>query len=110
MLTRLILPAVLMCIAASASYADQPCAGEFEQQLQDSQRFVSSLRPDKPGQMRVFAADGSEVTAGQVSWMRGRLRQVARLCIRGGSAEMAEAAAALTDVRNFMQSHHHRDG
>ena len=104
--TRVIVPIVLMCVAAPAAFASQPCDAEFQQQLHESQRFVDVLRVDKPGGARVFAADGSEFTSGQVLWMQGRVRRVVRLCKRGDSEAVAEAAAALTDVRTFIQSKH----
>lgn len=106
MWTRLVLAVVLMGSVAPAAFADQPCAADFQQQLNVSQRFADTLRFDKPGQMRVFAADGSEFTAGQAMWMQGRLRRASRLCARGGAADSAAAAAALTEVQGLIRAHH----
>ena len=35
-------------------------------QITSTEAIVDALRPDKPGQARVSASDGSEYTAGQV--------------------------------------------
>ena len=69
--------------------------------------MVDSLRPDKAGQMRVFAVDGSEFTAGQALWMRGQLRKVARLCATGRPEDQEEAARILMEVHELLQTHHH---
>jgi ATP-dependent protease HslVU (ClpYQ) peptidase subunit len=68
-------------------------------------RIVDSLRPDKTGQARVFAADGSEFTAGQVLWMKGQLRKVAALCATGAAGDQAEATRLLAQVRELIRSH-----
>jgi hypothetical protein len=89
-----ILRVVLMCAAMSVSHAQELCVASL-QQVRDSQRLVDSLHPDKPVQMRVFAPDGSELTAGQGHWIRSRLRRF----LRPGPADAADAAAVLPDVR-----------
>jgi hypothetical protein len=45
--------------------ADIGCDAASMQQYRDVVRIVDSLRPDKAGQARVFASDGSEFNAGQ---------------------------------------------
>lgn len=105
MLARVLIGGLAVCIAASA-HADGGCDERTMAQYRDCVRLVDSLRPDKFGQARVFASDGSEFTAGQSLWMKGQLRKVARLCARGTQAEQAEAVAVLTDVRDLLQSHH----
>ena len=45
--------------------------------------YVNGLRSEKPGQMRVVATDGAVYTAGEVRWLQGRLRDVARACAVG---------------------------
>ena len=71
--------------------------------LHECERFVGSLRADKAGQMRVFASDGSEFTAGQAQWMKGQLRLVAKACADG---DVADAARRLADVQELLQGHH----
>jgi len=53
---------VLLACAASLSDASQSCDRSFTEQYRDCVRIVDSLRPDKGGQARVFAPDGSEFT------------------------------------------------
>jgi hypothetical protein len=69
-------------------------------------RLVDSLRPDKAGQARVFAFDGSEFTGGQAQWMRGQLRKVERLCASAAPADQAEAERLLAEVRELIVSRH----
>ena len=106
MLSRVLIGGVAAYLAASAAYADGGCDERTMTQYRDCVRLVDSLRPDKFGQARVFASDGSEFTAGQSLWMKGQLRKVARLCAHGTQAEQAEAVAVLADVQGLLQSHH----
>jgi hypothetical protein len=104
MWTRLTIPVALMCLATSV-FADQGCDGDLMRQYRDSEREVTSLRPDKPGQMRVFAADGAEFTAGQVRWLQGQLRRIEWLCARGSPGDVSEAARVLSDVQALIKAH-----
>ena len=106
MLSRVLIGGVAAYLAAAAAYADGGCDERTMTQYRDCVRLVDSLRPDKFGQARVFASDGSEFTAGQSLWMKGQLRKVARLCAHGTQAEQAEAVAVLADVQGLLQSHH----
>jgi hypothetical protein len=90
---------------ATAAYAGAPCDGASAEQYRDCVRLVDSLRPDKAGQMRVFASDGSEFTAGQALWMRGQMNKVARLCASHAPADQAEAERILAEVRELLRSH-----
>jgi hypothetical protein len=89
-------------MVATAGYAKDFCAS---QQYRDCLWAVDSLRPDKAGQARVFAADGSEFTAGQALWMRAQLRKVARLCASGSPEDQTEAARVLAEVSQLLKSH-----
>lgn len=60
--------ALLACVVP-LSYAADSCEASFAARYRDTATVVHSLRPDKPGQARVFATDGSEFTAGQAHWM-----------------------------------------
>ncbi len=104
MSARVLVGAATFFLAAGAVYASAPCDGPASQQYRDCVRLVDSLRPDKPGQIRVFAADGSEFTAGQVQWMRGRLHEVRRLCASDAPGDQAEAARLLVEVRELVAS------
>jgi hypothetical protein len=107
--SRIIMPlekvwvAVTLLIAATVQ-AETPC-GMFSQEYKDCVRLVDSLRPDKAGQARVFAADGSEFTAGQALWMQDQLRQVAHLCATGRAQDQAEAGRILAEVSDLLRSH-----
>jgi hypothetical protein len=90
------------CLAAPALYASEGCDPGIVQQYHDSARVADSLRPDKPGVMRVYAADGSEFTAGQALWMQGQLRLVDKACARG---DQAEATRRLAAVRELLKAH-----
>lgn len=97
---------LLAAIAAMTSaHAATPCDGTSSSQYRDCVRIVDSLRLDKAGQARVFAADGSEFTAPQALWMKGQLRKVARLCANGTASSQAEAARILADVGALLKSH-----
>ena len=63
------------------AYAD--CSTRLTESIIGAERIVDSLRPEKSGQSRVFAVDGSEYTAGQATWMRAQLNLVRRACARG---------------------------
>jgi hypothetical protein len=106
MLSRVLIGGVAAYLAAAAAYADGSCDERTMTQYRDCVRLVDSLRPDKFGQARVFASDGSEFTAGESQWMKAQLRKVAALCARGTLDETAEAVTVLAQVQDLLQSHH----
>ena len=75
------------------------------QQYRQCAQIVDTLRPEKNGQARVFASDGSEFTAGQALWMQGQLRRVERLCSLGTTESQTEASTALAAVQDLLRSH-----
>ena len=91
------------CLLASSTQTHASCSNSLSQQLVSAERIVDSLRPDKAGQMRVFASDGSEYTAGQALWMKGQLRSVLRACAQG---DEASAASTLRGVTDLLNAHH----
>jgi len=66
----------------SASMAAD-CAAPLVRSLQDAGRRIESMQVTKPGQVRVFAADGSEYTAGAVRRMRAEVQLADQACRRG---------------------------
>jgi hypothetical protein len=92
-------------LLASVPVAHADCSESFARQLASAERTANSLRPDKPAQVRVFGADGSEFTAGQVLWIKGQLRSIERSCARG---DEVAAASSLNDV-NLLLSGRKRD-
>jgi hypothetical protein len=106
MLTKVLAGTVSLLIA-TAGQAAIGCDAAATEQYHHVERIVDSLRPEKPGQMRVFAADGSEFNAGQANWMKERLRKYAQLCAHGGPDDLAEAGRILAEVQDLLKSHQH---
>jgi hypothetical protein len=90
------------CLMTS-TLAHADCSPMLSKQYANAQWIVDSLRPDKPGQVRVFASDGSEYTAGQALWMKGQLRSVLQSCTQGDETTAERALHGVTDLLN---SHH----
>ena len=104
MLSRVLVGSVALLIGA-VGQAAIGCDAPSMQQYRDTARIVDSLRPEKPGQMRVFAADGSEFNAGQAGWMKARLREYEQLCAHGSPEDLAKAAKILAQVQDLVKSH-----
>ena len=104
MLSKVLVGTAVMLIA-TAGHAAIGCDATATEQYRHAEGIVDSLRPEKPGQMRVFAADGSEFNAGQASWMKARLRKYARLCAHGSPQDLAEASRILAEVQDLLKSH-----
>ena len=100
--------ATLVSVAGSLVMLGSPpithadCSLALTEQIASVERIVDSLRPDKAGQMRVFASDGSEFTAGQALWMKGQLRGIQRECIKG---DYDSAATQLRGVQELLKAH-----
>ncbi len=92
---------IFMLGSPPMSHAD--CSLALTEQIASVERIVDSLRPDKAGQMRVFASDGSEFTAGQAQWMKGQLRGIERECTQGHDDS---AASQLRGVQELLKAHH----
>jgi hypothetical protein len=88
----------------TAAHADESCE-KTSKEYRECVRLVDSLRPEKAGQMRVFAADGSEYNAGQVMWMKVQLRKYEKLCSSATPDNAAEAAKVLSGVEDLLKSH-----
>src|ERR1700722_9776098 len=103
MSNKLLMLSIMTTMLGSTAYAaDNVRCDKLTDSLRESERIVDSLRVDKPGQMRVFAADGSEFTAGQVLWMKCQLREIAKAC-EVGSAE--DASRRLSEVEQLLKQH-----
>jgi hypothetical protein len=97
MKTALFFVTASACLLASTlTYAS--CSSSFADKFGGAEWIAASLRPDKPGQMRVFASDGSEFTAGQALWMKGQLRSVQQACEQGDEPSAASRLHAVTDL------------
>ena len=91
-------------LLASPTLTYANCSTTFTEKFAGAERIVDSLRPDKPGQMRVIASDGSEFTAGQALWMKGQLRSALQACAQG---DETSATSTLHGVVDLLNSHHH---
>ncbi|MFI4865679.1 MAG: hypothetical protein ACHQDB_01105 [Steroidobacterales bacterium] len=102
---RLSVLAGIALLLGSTAYAGGTvgCDDKLTTTLYECQRIVGSLRADKAGQMRVFASDGSEFTAGQAQWMASQLKLVAKACTNG---DAADAARRLAEVQQLLNEHH----
>ena len=99
---KVVIAMVVAVLSGTTANAQSGCAGPLMREFHECERIVDSLRPEKPGQVRVYASDGSEFTAGQSQWMRGQLNEVGRACARGDSAA---AARLLAGVRQLLDAH-----
>jgi hypothetical protein len=102
---RSFLALAVSTLMATSAYAATSaiCDDNFTASLHECQRIVGSLHPDKPTQMRVFAADGSEFTAGQAMWLKSQLRLITDACASGHGAE---ASHRLVEVQRVINEHH----
>jgi hypothetical protein len=89
-------------LTASNVHGSTICDDKLLSSLHECERTVGSLRPDKMGQMRVFASDGSEFTAGQAQWMKAQLKLIAADCAGGNSAD---ASRRLNEVEELLNEH-----
>jgi hypothetical protein len=100
----LVLASMALMLGSTAYAAGAAgCDEKLTNALNECQRVVGTLRADKAGQMRVFASDGSEFTAGQAQWMKAQLKSVAKACAEG---DVTDAARRLSDVQELLQEHH----
>ena len=90
-----------LCLSPVLTHA--ACSVRLTESLVRAERIVDSLRPEKSGQQRVFAVDGSEYTAGQAAWMRAQLSLVLRSCARG---DESDATMHLQGVLDLLRAHH----
>jgi hypothetical protein len=102
-MTTTIKSVVASTFLLASTLAHANCSPAFTEQFASAARIVDSLRPDKPGQIRVSASDGSEYTAGQALWMKGQLRSVLQACKQG---DETAAASTLHGVTDLLKSHH----
>ena len=91
---------VLATIAANAHSAPA-CDPDFNRSYEATSRVVDSLRPEKPGALRVFSADDLRITAGQAMWMQGQLRGIARACTQG---DITGARTRLGEVQTLLRA------
>lgn len=81
------------------------CDSRLTARLEQFERIVGSLRPDKAGQMRVFASDGSQFTAEEAHWMKAQLRLISQHCADG---DPEQASRRLAQVQQLLKEHQPR--
>jgi hypothetical protein len=96
-----IVGSTFLLVSSNLTHAN--CAPGLSEQIVTAERIIDSLRPEKSGQVRVFAVDGSEYTAGEAQWMKGKLRSMLRACAQG---DEVLAASTLQSVTDLLRSHH----
>ena len=84
-------------------HARAGCSRELTASFIGAERLVDSLRPEKAGVARVFAYDGSEYTAAEALWMKGKLRTVLSEC---NHSDEAHAQPDLNQVLSLVRAHH----
>ena len=89
-------------LVVSMAPARAGCNPGLTERYTGTQKIIDSLRPDKPGQMRVIASDGSAYTAAETRWMKSQLRSVQQACAQG---DEAAAVSALQGVLELLRSH-----
>lgn len=100
MIARFYAVAVSAYVLAASTVARAGCSPSFTEHFSGAQRVVDSLRPDKPGQMRVFAYDGSEYTAAEALWMKGQLRSALQACAQGDETAADSTLHGVTELLN----------
>jgi hypothetical protein len=90
-------------LLALSNLAQANCSPSLSEHISSVQRIVNSVRPDKPGQVRVVASDGSVFTSAEAHWMNAHLRLVQKSCAQG---DEAAADTALRDVDSLLSAHH----
>jgi hypothetical protein len=95
----LLATAIWLATSFSLTAGAAECDPGFSTTLRASERLVDSLQPAKPGLARVYAADGSEFTAGQALWLKGQMREIRKACAQG---HPADAAGRLKSVQELL--------
>jgi hypothetical protein len=86
------------CLLALSTLVHADCSPRLTEQIVSTERIIDSLRPDKAGQIRVFASDGSKYSAGQAIWMKGQMRDVVAACTKGDNAAAMSHLQAVLDI------------
>src|SRR6516165_1943860 len=98
---KYVLAAAAAVALTSTAVQAAGCDPAFTQSHGAYSRVVDSLRPEKPGVLRVFAADGPEVMGGEALWMKGQVREIGRACARG---DIQDASQRLQSLRLLIDS------
>ena len=86
---------------ASGVLEAAPCDAAFTRSYAPYAHAVDSLRPDKPGALRVFDSNGASYSAAQALWMKGQVRAIDRACVR---EDILEASRRFDSLRTLIGS------
>ena len=98
--------ATMLAALVAATPLHAACSRPVNGSLIGAERMVGSLRPEKGGQARVFAYDGTEFTAGEALWMKGRLRLAAAACARSDDVGARPYLKQVLDLLHSRSSHY----
>lgn len=93
---RLVFTALTLLLAGAAQAAG--CDAATVRQLDRYTQRIASLRVEKPGVARVYAADGAAFTGVQALWMQGQVRAVENACARGDDPAAQSRLAGLREL------------
>lgn len=93
---RLVFTALVLLLAGVAQAVG--CDPATLQQLDRYTQRVASLRMEKPGMARVYAADGAAFTGAQALWMQGQVRAIGNACARGDDPGAQSRLAGLREL------------
>ena len=83
-------------------HAGLACDAATASKLRALERFADAVRVDEPRLARVYAQEGTELTAGEALWMNGQLRTAGTACAR---SDPAGAGQRLQAVESLIQAH-----
>jgi hypothetical protein len=93
---RVVFPALALLLAGVTQAVG--CDPATMRQLDRYTQRVASLRVEKPGMARVYAADGTAFTGAQALWMQGQVRAVGNACARGDDPGAQSRLAGLREL------------
>jgi hypothetical protein len=86
---KIVLAAAVSIFAWTGAATKEGCNNELER-IERYGHVIHSLRPDKPGQAHVYAADGSAFTPAEAFWMQAQLRKIETACKLDASPDALE--------------------
>jgi hypothetical protein len=87
---KIVAAAAVAILVWTAAPAKEGCDSELDLSIERYGHVIHSLRPDKPGQAHVYAADGAEFTPAEASWMKAQLRKIETACKLDASPDALE--------------------
>jgi hypothetical protein len=95
---RIDLIVVSTALLMLSNLAQATCSSTLTERFSSLRRVVDSVRPDKPGQLRVVASDGSVFTSAEAQWMHAQLRLAQKQCVQGDEAAAGKTLRETNDL------------